>query len=209
MEKETNNKNAVKFDNEKPMMELIEPCFLFGLADVLTHGAKKYNANNWKKGDGLDSLRLYGAIQRHLNQWRQGEDIDKDSSLPHLYHVACELMFLCYNQEYRKDIDTRRTILPSAFIKSPSVDIIPPAPPLPPKALHEGEYISYDEYLRRYCPPPSSPTEPPPYLKFAYCSDSDYDDNQQNETKDDDDEDDGEIPSLISASPPPLQPKET
>jgi hypothetical protein len=42
----------LKNDNGKPMMSLIDPAFVIGLADVLTFGAKKYAPNN-----------IFGAIK--------------------------------------------------------------------------------------------------------------------------------------------------
>lgn len=63
------------------------------LAQVLTHGAKKYDANNWQKVEGW---RYKGAIRRHLSQHYLGEDNDKDSGLPHLAHALCNVAFLLW-----------------------------------------------------------------------------------------------------------------
>ncbi len=73
-------------------MDLIDPSFQVALADVLTYGASKYGAHNWR--EGIEASRLYGALQRHLNAFWAGEDSDPESGLHHLGHAACELMFL-------------------------------------------------------------------------------------------------------------------
>lgn len=94
-----------KFDTGKPRLGLIDTIFLWGLARVLTFGAQKYAAHNWRKGIECD--RLYDALQRHLTAWNAGEDIDAESGLNHLDHAACELMFLRWTVENRQDLDTR------------------------------------------------------------------------------------------------------
>ena len=42
--------SAMKFDTDKPMMDLVRPEFVQGVAYVLTFGAQKYAAHNWTKG---------------------------------------------------------------------------------------------------------------------------------------------------------------
>lgn len=85
---------AVKYDKEKPRMDLLDWQALDGLASVLTFGAQKYSPNNWRKG--MDQQRLVGALLRHLSAIQQGELIDKESGLPHIDHVGCNWMFLSW-----------------------------------------------------------------------------------------------------------------
>lgn len=96
---------GLKDDGGKPRMELLEPEYLRGTADVLTYGASKYAPNNWRQG--IDASRLYGALQRHLNAFWAGEEIDPESGLPHLYHASCELMFLDWTVRHRPERDDR------------------------------------------------------------------------------------------------------
>lgn len=81
-----------KFDEGKPRLGLVSTVFVWAIAEIMTFGAKKYGANNWRKG--MDWSRPYDALQRHLTKWWDGEDIDPESGKSHLWHASCELMFL-------------------------------------------------------------------------------------------------------------------
>ena len=94
-----------KHDNNKPRMDLIDPAFLEGLAEVLTFGAKKYDAHNWRSG--IQYSRLIAAAYRHLGAINRGNDVDSESGLPHVYHLACCVMFLSWMMTERKDLDDR------------------------------------------------------------------------------------------------------
>lgn len=94
-----------KFDQEKPRLDLIDAEFLEGLGKVLGFGAKKYAANNWRKG--IEHSRLIAAAYRHLGAINKGEDTDPESNLPHIHHLACCVMFLSWMQTHRKDLDDR------------------------------------------------------------------------------------------------------
>lgn len=96
---------GVKHDSEKVKMGLISSRFLMGLARVLTLGAGKYAAHNWRKG--MATSRYYDALQRHLVAWNDGEDNDPEWGKSHLYHAACCLMFLSETLETRPDLDDR------------------------------------------------------------------------------------------------------
>lgn len=96
---------AVKFDGEKPRMDLLDPLALEGLAKVLTFGAQKYAAHNWRKG--LANTRLIAAMLRHLFAIMRGEDIDPESGLPHIDHVGCCWMFMSNNMKVRPEMDDR------------------------------------------------------------------------------------------------------
>ena len=84
-----------KDDQEKNRLDLIEPEFIEGVGKVLTFGADKYEPNNWQKVDDAEN-RYYAAAMRHLMAWRKGEKTDPESGISHLYHVACNIMFLQY-----------------------------------------------------------------------------------------------------------------
>ncbi len=95
---------GIKFDNEKPMVDLIVPEFIEDLAKVLTIGAKKYAPNNWKK---VGKERYLAATYRHLLAYHKGEKDDPESGLSHLIHCACNLMFMYwFDLQEKKDVKT-------------------------------------------------------------------------------------------------------
>lgn len=81
-----------KQDDGKLMLSLIEPQFIKGTAKVLTLGAKKYSVGNWKNCE--DRTRYEDALLRHIYEYLQGNKCDDESGVSHLYHAACNLMFL-------------------------------------------------------------------------------------------------------------------
>ena len=97
--------SGVKYDSEKPRIDLIDPLAVEGLAKVLTFGAQKYAADNWR--GGIKNSRLIAAMLRHLFAIMRGEDIDPESGLPHIDHLGCCWMFLSWNYKTRPDMDDR------------------------------------------------------------------------------------------------------
>lgn len=94
---------GTKYDQDKPMLNLIDPEAVEGLAAVLTFGAKKYAADNWR--DGISNSRLIASLLRHLFAIMRGEYVDPESGLPHIDHVGCNWMFLSYNLKRRSDLN--------------------------------------------------------------------------------------------------------
>lgn len=96
---------GTKHDQNKNRVELLSPFWLFGVGNVLTFGARKYAAHNWRKG--LDLSRCLGATLRHVFAFLGGEDLDPETGLSHLFHASCELMFASELYAYRPDLDDR------------------------------------------------------------------------------------------------------
>lgn len=96
---------GTKHDGEKIQLDLLSPRWVVGVGSVLTFGAKKYAAHNWRKGIALS--RLLGACLRHVFAFIGGEDRDAESGLSHLYHASCCLMFASELHETRPDLDDR------------------------------------------------------------------------------------------------------
>lgn len=83
----------MKFDSDKCRLDLIDPAFTEGVGNVLTFGAKKYEAESWKTLE--DGLRRYlTAAERHILAIKKGEINDSESGLPHAYHAATDLMMV-------------------------------------------------------------------------------------------------------------------
>lgn len=96
---------GVKFDQDKPRMELIDSYAAEQLALVLTFGAKKYAANNWRKG--ISVSRLIAAAFRHLFALLKGEDVDQETGLSHAAHAMCCCMFLIWTMKNKPEFDDR------------------------------------------------------------------------------------------------------
>ena len=97
------NEEFIKHDTGKPMMSLVEPSFIRGLADVLTFGANKYEKNNWKLADSVEGQdRIKDAMLRHIYKYLDGQEFDDETGFSHLYHAAFGLMALSY-------FDTKKT----------------------------------------------------------------------------------------------------
>ena len=93
------NQLAIKFDGDKLRYDLIPHETLESLAKVLTFGAQKYEAHNWKKG--FSYMRIYSSLMRHLISWLKGEDKDPETGFLHLEHALCNICFLAYYAKYK------------------------------------------------------------------------------------------------------------
>ena len=82
-----------KYDSGKPRFSLIDPKFMLEFAQVMTMGAEKYGADNWKTIENAIP-RYKDALHRHMNAFEQGKMDDEESGLSHLAHVAANAMFL-------------------------------------------------------------------------------------------------------------------
>ena len=92
-----------KFDGGKLEYGLLPPLALEETVKVLTFGAQKYARDNWQKVP--DSKRRYfDALQRHVWAWKQGQTFDEETSIHHLAHAMCCLMFLYeHDVKYSKE----------------------------------------------------------------------------------------------------------
>lgn len=89
---------ALKFDENKPPLDLIPTKALEEIAKVLDFGAQKYGRFNWAKG-GFKYSRLVAAAMRHLNAYNGGESKDKETNLSHIAHACCCLLFLLEQEQ--------------------------------------------------------------------------------------------------------------
>lgn len=83
-----------KFDQNKPRLDLVPPAIIEVIGHVRTYGALKYkDPENWRK---VEPERYQAALMRHLCEYmRNPKSIDVESGLPHLWHMACNIAFLC------------------------------------------------------------------------------------------------------------------
>lgn len=98
-----NNKpeQALRYNGNKTLHELIDPMVADLMAQVLTHGAKKYARENWRIG--MPFSETLGSLKRHINDFELGFDTDEESELPNLAHALVNAMFLLvYSQNPAK-----------------------------------------------------------------------------------------------------------
>ena len=83
-----------KADAGKPRLTLVPQEILWAIAKVREYGCEKYgDPENWKK---VDAQRYRDAMFRHFMAYLAGyHSKDPESGLPHLWHLACNVAFLC------------------------------------------------------------------------------------------------------------------
>lgn len=96
---------GMKFDGDKPMLALLPMEALEEVGKVLTFGAQKYDAHNWRKG--FVWSRLLSAALRHTFAFVRGEDKDPETGLSHLAHAVCCLLFLISFTKTKAGTDDR------------------------------------------------------------------------------------------------------
>ena len=96
---------GIKYDQDKPPLELIPSLALEEVAKVLGKGKVKYTAWNW--ASGFEWSRLIGSCGRHLGAFQRGEDLDPESKLSHMAHLACTALFLLEHELRGLGVDDR------------------------------------------------------------------------------------------------------
>lgn len=88
---------GIKYDEDKPRMDLIPSEALLEIAKVMGFGAEKYGDHNWR--NGMNWSRIYAAAQRHMAKWNSGDTYDEETKLNHLAHACVNMIFLLYYTE--------------------------------------------------------------------------------------------------------------
>jgi len=65
---------ALRMDLDKNRLDLIPPEWTWALGDVMTQGAKKYEARNWEKG--MDWSSMIRAMKSHMLKFEAGQLYD-------------------------------------------------------------------------------------------------------------------------------------
>lgn len=87
-----------KHDSNKPRYSLLPTGTVNQVIQVLEYGAVKYEIDNWQRVPSART-RYYDAAMRHIDDWWNGSEVDEESSLPHLAHAICCLLFLLWFDE--------------------------------------------------------------------------------------------------------------
>ena len=87
---------AIKADAGKPKVSLVPSAIVFAIAKVREYGNNKYpegGKNNWMN---VEPERYIDAAYRHMLYFIEDPTgCDAESGLPHLWHLACNIAFLC------------------------------------------------------------------------------------------------------------------
>ena len=88
------NDQTIKADAGKPHLSLVPVQIIEDIARVREYGVNKYGASeSWRK---VEIQRYRDAAFRHwLAYIRDPDGVDEESCMPHLWHVACNIAFLC------------------------------------------------------------------------------------------------------------------
>lgn len=81
-------------DTGKPVVADITYSLLEAIGTVLKRAqdSGKYPRYNWKEGGEI--TRFAASAIRHVFKYLDGVEKDEETGLPHLWHAACNLMFL-------------------------------------------------------------------------------------------------------------------
>ena len=86
-----------KADSGKPRPTLVPVSLNRAVTAVREYGTAKYHdPENWRK---VEPQRYRDALYRHWLAYLDGEKVDKESGLPHLWHLACNAAFLIEMEE--------------------------------------------------------------------------------------------------------------
>lgn len=99
---QTDNLNRkAKADAGKPRLSLVPSEIIRDIARVREYGNDKYgDPENWKT---VEPERYRDAAYRHLLAYVDDpQSIDEESGYPHLWHLACNVAFLCELEERKK-----------------------------------------------------------------------------------------------------------
>lgn len=87
-------KQQAKRDAGKPRLSLVPSEIIRCIAAVREYGNQKYgDPDNWMQ---VEEWRYWDAAYRHLLDCIDDpESVDRESGLPSLWHLACNIAFLC------------------------------------------------------------------------------------------------------------------
>lgn len=98
-----------KADAGKAQLTLVPRKIIYAIAKIREYGVNKYpdgGVDNWKQ---VEVERYRDAAFRHFMAYLDDpEGVDEESGLPHLWHLACNIAFLCELEDLDKDIDTSK-----------------------------------------------------------------------------------------------------
>lgn len=90
-----------KADAGKPRLSLVPRKIIWNIAAIREYGNKKYgDPENWRQ---VEPERYRDAAYRHFMRYLDDPTgVDDESGLPHLWHLACNVAFLCELGEFNE-----------------------------------------------------------------------------------------------------------
>ena len=90
-----------KADHGKAKLSLFPMQIMYDVTVIREYGCAKYpdgGPDNWRQ---VEPERYRDAMLRHMVEYiRDPKSVDRESGFPHLWHMACNIAFLC---ELEKD----------------------------------------------------------------------------------------------------------
>ena len=93
-----NENQEAKADAGKHRLSLVPRRIIWDIAAIREYGCQKYHdPENWRR---VEPGRYRDAAFRHFLAYLDDpESVDEESGLPHLWHMACNIAFLCEMEE--------------------------------------------------------------------------------------------------------------
>ena len=98
------NDQTAKADAGKLQLTLVPTQIIRDIASVRMYGVQKYkDPDNWKR---VELERYKDAAYRHFLAYLDDPPgVDEESGLPHLWHLACNVAFLCEMEDKNNQYD--------------------------------------------------------------------------------------------------------
>lgn len=86
----------IKADAGKPRLSLVPSEIIWAIAAIREYGCRKYGEHGMTRWKEVEKERYRDAAYRHwLRYLENPSGVDPESGLPHLWHLACNIAFLC------------------------------------------------------------------------------------------------------------------
>lgn len=90
------NNQEIKADAGKPRLSLVPSEIIWAIAAIREYGCRKYGEQGVSRWKEVEKERYRDAAYRHwLRYLENPSGVDPESGLPHLWHLACNIAFLC------------------------------------------------------------------------------------------------------------------
>ena len=97
----------IKADAGKLRLSLVPSEIIWAIATIREYGCRKYGEQGALRWKDVEKERYRDAAYRHwLRYLENPSGVDPESGLPHLWHLACNIAFLCeLEKENWKDLN--------------------------------------------------------------------------------------------------------